>query len=131
MTYNEAEKNNYQYVIIDFDEAITGISRDQMMDILWAENVLTRRYFYPGCHQMEPYRSYFPHAGLLLPVTNNLAKRVLSMPTGTAVGPAEIHQICQIIRLVVANAQEVQQQLNEWRERLLTPVVESEELLPV
>ena len=37
---------------------------------------------------MEPYRSYFPHAGLVLPETEKMVKRVLSLPTGTAVSAA-------------------------------------------
>jgi len=99
--YDQREKCNYQYVILEIDESITRVTRDQIVDILRAENVLARRYFYPGCHRMEPYRSYFPHAGLMLPVTEKLVKRVLSLPTGTAVGPDEIRKICQIIRLAV------------------------------
>jgi dTDP-4-amino-4,6-dideoxygalactose transaminase len=112
VTYNETEKYNYQYIILKIDERVTQVSRDQLVEILHAENVLARRYFYPGCHRMEPYRSYFPHAGLLLPETERLAKQVLSLPTGTAIGPAEIGKICQIIRLVVAHSPEVRQRLS-------------------
>ena len=64
--YNETERNNYQYVIVEVDETVAGLNRDDLLRILQAENILARRYFYPGCHQMEPYRSYFPHACLLL-----------------------------------------------------------------
>jgi len=105
--FDESEKCNYQYIILDLDEAITGVSRDQMMDILWAENILTRRYFYPGCHLMEPYRSYFPHAGLLLPVTNDLSQRVMAMPTGTAIATEDIKNIAQIIDFVVGQSAEI------------------------
>lgn len=107
ITYDEAECGNYQYVIVEVDELITGISRDDLVDILHAENVLARRYFYPGCHQMEPYRSYFPHARLLLPETEKLTQRVMSLPTGTAVGPEEIVAICAIIRLVISESNEL------------------------
>jgi dTDP-4-amino-4,6-dideoxygalactose transaminase len=110
-TYDETEKCNYQYIVLEIDEAVTQISRDLLLDILWAENVLARRYFYPGCHRMEPYRSYFPHAGLLLPHTERLVTRVLSLPTGTAVGEDEIGQVCQIIKLAVENGVEVRQRL--------------------
>lgn len=109
--YDESEKNNYQYVIFELDEATAGISRDQLVSILQAENVLARRYFYPGCHRMEPYRSKFPAAGLLLPETERLAKQVLALPTGTAVGPDEIHLISQIIRLAFAHSQEITDRL--------------------
>lgn len=107
ITYNETERYNFQYIVLEVDEAITGVSRDQFVDILWAENVIARRYFYPGCHRMEPYRSSFPFAGLVVPETEKLVQRVLVLPTGTAVGPAEIGQICQMIRLVVAHGQQV------------------------
>lgn len=111
LSYNETEACNYQYVVLDVDEALTQIERDQIVKILWAENILARRYFYPGCHRMEPYRSYFPHSGLLLPETERIAKRVLILPTGTAVNPIVISQICQIIRLVVDHATEIKKKL--------------------
>lgn len=111
ITYDETEKPNYQYIILEVDETVAQISRDMLVEILHAENVLARRYFYPGCHQMEPYRSYFPHAGLLLPETEKLAQRVLSLPNGTAVGPNEISKICQIIRLAVEHGKEIRERL--------------------
>ncbi|MFN8496864.1 MAG: aminotransferase class I/II-fold pyridoxal phosphate-dependent enzyme [Anaerolineae bacterium] len=109
--YDEDERNNYQYIILEIDEAVTGVTRDQMVEILHAENVLARRYFYPGVHQMEPYRSYFPHAGLLLPETERLCCRALSLPTGTAVTTRDVAAICQIIRFVIENGGQVRQRL--------------------
>jgi len=116
IAYNETERNNYQYVIVEVDEMATGISRDDLVRVLHAENVLARRYFYPGCHEMEPYRSNFPHAGLLLPETEKLTQRVMSLPTGTAVGPEEIETICAVIRLAVENSQELLRRLAAIRE---------------
>src|ERR1700674_3994866 len=60
LTYDPGQKNNYQYVVVEFDEELVGIRRDQVLQILWSENVIARRYFYPGCHRMEPYRSHYP-----------------------------------------------------------------------
>lgn len=111
VTYDETEKCNYQYIILEINEAVTRVSRDQLVEILQAENVLARRYFYPGCHRGEPYRSYFPHVGLMLPATERLASRVLSLPTGTAVGEREVAQVCQIIRLVLENVPEMRKQM--------------------
>jgi dTDP-4-amino-4,6-dideoxygalactose transaminase len=105
--YDEQEKNNYQYVILEIDAGQTTITRDQLMEILHAENVRARRYFYPGCHRMEPYRSYFPNAGLLLPETDLLVQRVLSLPTGTALDLVGVNAICAIIRFVLKNAEEI------------------------
>lgn len=111
IAYDESEKCNYQYIVLEVDESETKISRDDLIKVLWAENVMARRYFYPGCHRMEPYRSYFPHAGLLLPKTERLANRVLLLPTGTAVGAEEIRIICNILRLAICHSSELQEKL--------------------
>lgn len=108
LSYDENERHNFQYVILEIDRGVTGVNRDQLVRILHAENVLARRYFYPGCHKMEPYRSYFPHSELLLPNTERLAERVLCLPTGASVGKREIERICQVVRIAVENSREVQ-----------------------
>lgn len=105
--YDGTERSNFQYVVLEVDEEGAGLSRDELQRVLHAENVLARRYFHPGCHRMEPYRSYFPHAGLLLPNTERLTSRVLSLPTGTAVGEADVGAVCGIIRRALARAADV------------------------
>jgi len=117
IAYDESESNNYQYIVVELDEATTGISRDLLVRILHAENVRARRYFYPGCHRMEPYRSYYPNAGLLLPETEKLVERVMSLPTGTAVGEPEVEQICALIHLAVTRSAEVVAALGNEEER--------------
>ncbi len=98
------ESNNYQYIILDIDEQITGVSRDEIVRKMHDLNILCRRYFHPGCHKMEPYRSYFPNAGLLLTVTEKLTERVISLPTGTSMGETEIFRICTTLRSIIAEA---------------------------
>jgi len=111
MTYDESEACNFQYIVLEIDQSKALINRNEVLQVLWTENILARRYFYPGCHRVEPYRSYFPHAGMLLPQTEALTERVLVLPTGTAVGPEEIRKICQIITLTLSHAQEVRERL--------------------
>lgn len=106
-TYDEREECNYQYVVVELDEDEVGISRDLLVEILHAENVIARKYFYPGCHRMEPYRSFFPHSGLLLPETEQLAKRIVVLPTGSSIGPHEIGIVCGIIRSALKHGQEI------------------------
>lgn len=109
--FNEMERCNYQYVVLEIDDSLAGLSRDQIQRILWAENVVARRYFYPGCHRMEPYRSYFPHSGLLLPNTVRLSQRVLLLPTGTAIDPPTVSKICEILHLIIRHSGEVKTRL--------------------
>lgn len=111
LMYDEKEANNYHYIVLEVDEAVTGVTRDQLVGILEAENVLARRYFYPGCHNMEPYRSYFPLCSLWLQQTEKMAKRVLVLPTGSAVEPEAIETIGHIVRLVVSHGSKIRDML--------------------
>ena len=95
----------------EVDEQASGISRDMLLKILHAENIIARRYFYPGCHKMEPYRSDSSGAGPFLPHTDRLVQRVLSLPTGTAVDHQDILKICQIIRLAVSHGPDIMKKL--------------------
>lgn len=112
LRYDENERANCQYVVTEIGED-APLARDQILAVLHAENVLARRYFYPGCHRMQPYRAWFPHAGLLLPETEKICARVLSFPSGTAVGAEEISAIGQVIRLAFEHPREVAQALSK------------------
>lgn len=96
--YDEAEQNNYQYVVVEVAADEFGLTRNELVRLLHENNVIARRYFYPGCHRMEPYRSYYPNAGLLLPQTESLCERVLELPTGTAVTEDDVQFVSGIIR---------------------------------
>jgi dTDP-4-amino-4,6-dideoxygalactose transaminase len=111
LSNDEEEKCNYQYVVLEVDRSQTVVTRDELMQILHRENVLARRYFYPGCHRMKPYNI----SGLSLPETEKVSERVLSLPTGTSITPADISAICRIIRLVVSNGREVSEKLRAER----------------
>jgi len=111
--YDETEKQNYQYIILEVDENSTGINRDKLVKILRAENVYARRYFFPGCHDMEPYRSYFPNARLLLPETDRLVQNVFSLPNGTSVDEEDIDHICELILFCFQNSAEIVQRLSQ------------------
>ena len=112
LRYNKGEKCNYQYLVLEINEEAMGISRDQLQDILWAENIFARRYFYPGCHQMEPYRTDNPQAALRLLQTEKLAKSVLCLPTGSAVNSGQVNVICELIEFIVKHAKEVKERLS-------------------
>jgi len=98
--YDGAERCNFQYVAIEVDPARFGRSRDDLCQALHEHNILARRYFFPGSHNMEPYRTLYPGAGANLPNTEALCQRVLALPTGTAVSVDDIRRICVLIRAV-------------------------------
>lgn len=101
-TYDEGERTTYQYVVVTVGDEY-GLSRDALMRVLHAENVRVRRYFWPGCHRMEPYRSYYPHAGLLLPNTEAVSERLLVFPTGPEVTLEDIDTIGRCLEFLSEN----------------------------
>jgi dTDP-4-amino-4,6-dideoxygalactose transaminase len=99
LDYPADETNNYQYVVIEVGDA-SHASRDELVEALHAENVLARKYIWPGCHKMKPYADLYPWADAHLPVTNAVAARVVVLPTGVAASAEDIAQICAIIRVL-------------------------------
>lgn len=100
VSHDETQQSNYQYVVMVVDEDCP-VSRDEIMAGLRANNVLVRRYFWPGCHRMEPYRTLYPDAGKHLPQTEKIAEQVVVLPTGDAVTPGDISAIGQMVRNIV------------------------------
>ncbi|MBM4459798.1 MAG: dTDP-4-dehydro-6-deoxyglucose aminotransferase [Chloroflexi bacterium] len=109
--YDESERGNFQYMAVEVDAQEAGIGRDDLIKVLHAEKVLARRYFWPGCHRMEPYRTLYPDAAATLPRTEAVADRILVLPTGSAVSEEDIETVCGILRVAVANAAEVRQRI--------------------
>lgn len=111
LRYDENEQNNFQYVVVEVDEHLSPLTRDQWLQVLHAENVLARRYFYPGVHRAGPYCSLDPFATRRLPVTEVTLQRVLVLPTGTAVGVQEIELIGSIFERAISQAPLLRRQL--------------------
>lgn len=94
---NDGERHNYQYVVIEVDESLYGRTRDELVEILHSHNVIARKYFWPGCHRMEPYVTQAPNAYKDLADTEHVSARVVVLPTGQTVNADMISTICRII----------------------------------
>jgi dTDP-4-amino-4,6-dideoxyglucose len=110
LAFDPPEETNCHYVVIDVDPAAAGLSRDELRAMLVAENVLARRYFYPGCHRVPPY-DRLPQPPL--PVTERVLDRCLSLPTGTAVSPEEATTVGRVIRLALSQPEAVRDALGK------------------
>lgn len=105
--YDPRDSPHYHNVVLMIDPAVAGLTRDHLMEILHAEGVLARRYFFPGCHRMEPYRSSYPDRRYPFPVTEEIASKVLSLPTGGAITRDQVAKICDIIRFAILHCEEI------------------------
>lgn len=115
--YNASERNNFQYVVLQVDGNVAPLNRDELITVLHAENVLARKYFWPGCHRMQPYRTLQPETGKGLPQTELVASRVLILPTGQEVSTETVADVCGIIRRAFENSGKIREKLAQLSPR--------------
>lgn len=96
--YDDREKNNFQYIVVEIDKTKCPATRDELIAELHAHSIVARKYFWPGCHAMEPYRSEQPNAGFKLPSTISVAERVIVLPTGLDINTTDVNHIASVIR---------------------------------
>jgi dTDP-4-amino-4,6-dideoxygalactose transaminase len=121
LDFDDVEDHNHQYVVLEVDGDRAALARDELAQVLWSENIIARRYFFPGCHRMQPYRTLDPSAGERLEETTRVAGRVLSLPTNTGVSPEDIALIGRVIRRALSQGDRIKRRLAGVRPD--TPVV--------
>lgn len=87
------EENNYQYIVVEVDDEIFGLSRDDLVDALKLENILCRKHFYPGVHNWPKYKL----ESLFLGNTEVLCKKIMQLPNGQAMSINDVNKICKTI----------------------------------
>ena len=80
------------------------IKRDQLCDIFWRENILTRRYYFPGCHRMSLFRTF---EEVHLPVTDSVSERILCLPCFPEMTHDEVGIVCDVLEEVMQSGDEL------------------------
>ncbi len=100
ISYDSVEWNNFQYIVVELSSRFAA-HRDDIVAELHKQNVIARRYFWPGCHLMAPYVGMPETSRTSLAGTSRVAERVIVLPTGTAMTPetcaAVAGLLCEII----------------------------------
>ena len=73
-------RHNSAYFPILVDEAQYGLSRDALYDKLKANDIYSRRYFYPLCSDFPTYRGLPSATPSNLPMATKVAHQVLCLP---------------------------------------------------
>lgn len=88
---------NYPYLVITVDDKEYGATRDNLFEYLSTQNVITRKYFYPLCSNLQCYR-HLPSSGKTnLPVANSAAETVLALPLYGSLPEEDVVYICRCI----------------------------------
>ncbi|EKO3599092.1 dTDP-4-amino-4,6-dideoxy-D-glucose aminotransferase VioA [Vibrio metschnikovii] len=95
--HDKHANSNFSYFPI-LVEADYPLSRDELYEKLKANQILSRRYFYPLISNMPMYRG-LPSADVAhLPKANALAEKVLCLPIFNELKPNEQQQIIELIK---------------------------------
>jgi dTDP-4-amino-4,6-dideoxygalactose transaminase len=89
---------------IAVDQAVFGVDRDTLRRALTADGVDTRCYFDPPVHRQQSYAHLPP---VDLPVTDDTAARVVSLPLYAALADAEIDQVVELLTTIHRHAEEL------------------------
>jgi dTDP-4-amino-4,6-dideoxygalactose transaminase len=87
-----------QYLVVRIDAQEFGMTRDDLHLELRRFNVIGRRYFYPLCSRLDPYRSLPSADPTLLPNAELAAAECLALPMHGRLSEATVGQICDAIR---------------------------------
>ncbi|MEH1965510.1 DegT/DnrJ/EryC1/StrS family aminotransferase [Nostoc sp.] len=89
--------SSYQYFVIRIDRELFGCDRDHVYNQFKQYNVFTRKYFYPLCSDYSYYKYLPSSSSVNLPVANQIAKQVLSLPLYGSLSVDDVEKICKIM----------------------------------
>jgi len=89
--------SNYQYLVCSVDKDIYGLSRDLLLELLKAENIYARRYFYPGIHRSVPYVQQISSYQDRMQNTDALCESCIQFPIGASVSVEDVERICRLL----------------------------------
>jgi dTDP-4-amino-4,6-dideoxy-D-glucose transaminase len=87
-------RSNYHYVVADVDSKRFGLTRDQLLRVLQAENIVARRYFYPDRSRDFPY-------------TDRLNDRLIQFPGGADVKVTDVEKICSLMAFIGNSSRDI------------------------
>ena len=91
-------QHNYAYFPIVVDSAKYGMTRDELFDRLRANNIISRKYFYPLCSDFPTYRGLPSAAPANLPVAVKSAANILCLPLYSDLTPEDISRVISIVK---------------------------------
>lgn len=91
----DSVQHNYAYFPVLFDEEKFGISRDEVVEKLAAENIFARKYFYPLTNEYSCYNEKFEIQET--PIAKKYSRQVLTLPLYSDLTVEDVDRICDVI----------------------------------
>jgi len=84
------------------DEEKFGCSRDGLIEVLEGKGIETRPFFIP-VHTLPPYREQSRQRQEDLPVTQELSRVGMYLPSSTDLSDSEVDEVCEAVRSMMGN----------------------------
>ncbi len=94
----EGVTHNYPYFCIRVNKEAYGLNRDELLKGLGEHNIIARRYFYPLCSNYQCYCNLPSASKLNLPVANEIADTIISLPLYGRMQESDVRLICNVIK---------------------------------
>lgn len=91
----EGIKPNYAYFPVVFDGY--KHTRDEVFEMLKAENIMARKYFYPLVNSFACYKDHHFYGTEKTPVAKYISDRVLTLPMYADLSMQDVDRICDIL----------------------------------
>ena len=89
LNYNFDGQSNYQYIVA----RVINLKRDEIVNYYHRNKVYVRRYFFPGCHRMLPYKNDPRYRNVKLPNTEEVSKNIIVFPTGRQMNKESVQRL--------------------------------------
>ncbi|RJR15164.1 MAG: DegT/DnrJ/EryC1/StrS family aminotransferase [Nitrospiraceae bacterium] len=104
-------QSNYQCVVFEINEKEFCLSGGELRKLLNAENFISRRHLASGLHRTSLFRERYPRFREASPVTDQLCRQVIQLPSGQAMNEELIREVCRLITFVHENAKEIKRKM--------------------
>ena len=91
---------SYKDYSVCVDPLAAGITRDELASALLAENIETKKYFYPPMHRQKLYRGYYD-GRQALPRTDSVSEAVLSLPIYESLSDETVEGVARAIQRLI------------------------------
>ncbi len=96
----EGNISSGNYMVIFIDAKQFGMTRDELYEALKAENIQTKKYFYPAVHMQKAYFLLGLDYNGKLPVTEKAAEEGLALPLYGHMRPDAVEKVCGAIKRI-------------------------------
>ena len=108
-----AEKSNYQSVVLEIDPNGFGLTKNQVIRLLEAENIHAQQHFVSGMPHYMPFKECCPYNIDTFPTTDMLCERVMQLCSGQAVSLQNVRAMCELISFFHDNADPLREHMLE------------------